>query len=788
MLDIKDNSILIMPNNLKEKFLINNNKILNLKFFTINEFKKNYFYDYDTKTIYYIMTKYNKTYDNAYEILKNTYYIENKKYINSTLNYLVEIKNDLINNNLLKFNNLFKKYINTKNIYVFYDNLSKNDLKMFDNLNVEFIKNDKEYEINNIYEFENINDEVNWCSNKICELIENGIDINKIKLITFDDEYKTIIYRIFKIYNIPIQKSDNYLISTKIVKYFLENIEKNINNTIELLKNNYNLEDENIYNLYKQIIDICNKYNWCDNFEEIKELLIEEFKSTKIKPNNNKNIIEIIDFENIQDNDNIYFLLGFNQNVYPKTFKDDEYINDSNKKEIFLETTKEKNNNSYKYTLKKIKSIKNIFISYKLHSNNNDYLPSIIIDELNANIIKNENINITYSNIYNKQKLTEKLDYYLKYGKIQDNLEKYYNTYNDYKYKEYNNQYKKIDEKLFKKYTNNKISISYTNLNNFYKCQFKYYIENILKISNYEETFTIFIGNIFHYVLSKIYDKNFDFNKEFDNYLKNNYELKNNKEKFFINKLKKELEYIVETIKKQEEYTNLNNKLLEHKVSINFSKDDYEIIFNGIIDKIMYETKEDKTIIAIIDYKTGNPNLNLNNIIYGLDMQLCVYAYLTDKIKDLKNPILAGIYLQKILNNEISIEKNKTYENLKYENLKLQGYSNDNEAILKEFDKTYSNSNLIKSMKLSNKGFYAYSKTFNKEMIEKIKKITENKIKEAIDKIINQEFEINPKKIGIKNLVGCEYCKYKDICYMKNEDIINLKEYKKLEFLGGEEN
>ena len=53
-------------------------------------------------------------------------------------------------------------------------------------------------------------------------------------------------------------------------------------------------------------------------------------------------------------------------------------------------------------------------------------------------------------------------------------------------------------------------------------------------------------------------------------------------------------------------------------------------------------------------------------------------------------------------------------------------------------------------------------------------------------KIRNADFRINPKRIG-KDLIGCEFCKYKDICFRREEDIISLKEYKNLEFLGGED-
>ena len=202
----------------------------------------------------------------------------------------------------------------------------------------------------------------------------------------------------------------------------------------------------------------------------------------------------------------------------------------------------------------------------------------------------------------------------------------------------------------------------------------------------------------------------------------------------------------------------------------------------GIIDKLMYKEQDNKTFVAIIDYKTGNPNLNLNNMIYGLDMQLPIYLYLSKHTNKLKNVEIIGFYLQKILNNEINIDKNKTYLEQKEENLKLQGYSIDKEEILELFDKTYKDSNLIKSLKIGNNGFYSYSKILNEEKINKIIDLVDKKIEEASINIENNNFNINPKSINNEN-ISCKFCKYKDICYRKEQDIIYLKEHKDLDFL-----
>jgi ATP-dependent helicase/DNAse subunit B len=168
-------------------------------------------------------------------------------------------------------------------------------------------------------------------------------------------------------------------------------------------------------------------------------------------------------------------------------------------------------------------------------------------------------------------------------------------------------------------------------------------------------------------------------------------------------------------------------------------------------------------------------------------MQLPIYLYLANKHPKFNNIDIAGFYLQKILNNEIVAEKKYTYEELKKKNLLLQGYSNDNLNILNYFDNTYEDSKVIKSLKMTSKGFYSYSKVFNNETINKLVKISEDKIKEASNDILSAKFDINPKRVGINNL-GCEFCSFKDVCFMKEKDIINLKEYKNMEFLGGEDN
>ena len=173
-------------------------------------------------------------------------------------------------------------------------------------------------------------------------------------------------------------------------------------------------------------------------------------------------------------------------------------------------------------------------------------------------------------------------------------------------------------------------------------------------------------------------------------------------------------------------------------------------------------------------------DINLNYLPYGLSMQLPVYLYLTKNIN--KDYEIIGLYLQQILFGKFNKEHGKTLNELKRNNLKLKGYSIGNEEKLSIFDTTLENSELIYGMKLTNKGFGYYSKILTEKQINNIIKITNDKIDECINGIINAEFNINPKKINGKN-IGCEFCKYKDICFMTNKDIVELEDIKNLDFL-----
>ena len=87
-----------------------------------------------------------------------------------------------------------------------------------------------------------------------------------------------------------------------------------------------------------------------------------------------------------------------------------------------------------------------------------------------------------------------------------------------------------------------------------------------------------------------------------------------------------------------------------------------------------------------------------------------------------------------------------------------------------------------RSLKFGQNGFYAYSKVLSEEKINKLIEIVKDNIDNAFDNILDAKFNINPKRVG-KDNIGCSFCKYSDICFMKEEDVVLLDEHNNLDFL-----
>ena len=772
---IKDNSLIICPNQTKTKILkklSQTKKLVNIKFMTKEEYKKIYYFSYDDKSLAYLIKKYNYNIDVARVYINNLYVIdENKTYKSPKLNFLKDLKKELIKEGLLIYNNTYKEYLKNKNIIVKNEyNLEKYEEEM---LGIKEEHVPEKTITAPVMECNTLEEEVNQVCLEIINLLKKGADINKIYLTNVSTDYLYTIKSLFSFYHIPININFNYSIySTKVVKDYL--------NTKEL-----DLENKDKKSINKKLINILSDLSFLDeNSKEYKILLTDKLKNTFTSPVNLKNAITIKDLYKESFNDDEYvFVLGFNQDELPKMEKDISYITDKEKDEVSLYKTdylNKRNKNNLVYILS---NIKNLYLSYKLTSPFKSYYKSSLITDLSLNIVKPKLDSYNSSNIYNELRLASYLDLYHLYGEKNKDLSKLYTHY-QIPYKTYSNVFTGINNDEYLTNLPYPLKLSYTSLNAYSECKFKYYIRHVLKLEPYTDTFQTYIGSMYHYILSVYKKTNFNFEEEYQKYLeKRDLSLK---EKVLLIRIKKDLLKLIDILNKQDLITGYNDAYYEKKIDIDLKKK-VSVIFTGSIDKIMYYQNIEDTYFSIIDYKTGSIDTHIEPMKYGLHMQLPVYLYLIHYSKAIKSPIFTGIYYQNILFNYPTWSKD--IEKVKKDQYLLQGYSTDDISILSRFDSTYEKSEYIKSMSYNEeKGFgtYATKKVLSNDTLYDLLDYTKNYISKETDNILSADFTINPKVYSNVN-ISCAFCSFKDICYMKEKDLVYLEKQNDLSFLGGDE-
>ena len=774
-------NIIIGPSYLRRSILKENGLKQPIKYIDEYELRDKYLYTYKDDTIVYL----DKNYDIGISkiIMDNLYDIEDINYTSDKLNKLRDIKKDLINKGYIIYNPHFKNFLKNKKILVldnFFDKRIKKIIKEIEKVNdVTYDKNSITLKENiEVLKYNTLEDEVIGTASKICDLVLNGVDINKIYVNKIPEEYRSTMLRVFNFYNIPNNFKTNNLYELLSVKEFIHNLPLDIN-MLDINEKLSDLEDETVIN---KVICIFNKYIDYEKFGYVRNEVIQDLKNTRINLNELDNAINEIDYKSrILDDDEYIFILGTNEGIVPKTIVDDDYLKEEERKELGISTYREINDSIKSYFKYYINMNKNIYLSYKLKYNADMYVKNTIYDTLDNITIKDEEYK------YDNKKINEIL-----LGKRKDNFYKYSETSKDLgilsnydiNYKDYSNKYTGIDIEVIKKQNKN-INLSATSSNTFYECKFKYLLKHIYNLDTFEETISQKIGILYHSVLCRYFKNKEDLDSIIDDEVIKNMEFTSNKDKFYIEKYKKVLKELVSIIEEQLAHTKFKQSYFEETIIVD-NKNSLNIKIKGTIDKILTLEDGNNTYVIVIDYKTGKLH-GLENAIYGINMQLAFYMYLIYNSNLIKNPRFAGMYLEQIMTELMDNKPGKSYNELLKDNSRLTGYTLKDLDIVSKIDDSIS---YISGVGLKQDGNFKTSKgnrLLDEEIFNKVMEIITNKINEAIKDINNADFKINPKKLKKDNL-SCEYCMFKDICYKTDDDIEKLDPNLKDTFLGGDDN
>lgn len=781
----QEEDIIIVSNKYIKPILIQkfSNQMRKITFKSFDEVKDDIY-----TTIDYQMLFHNMKEDTNLEVLRiklaNSYFIQQ----DSNEPFLHELYLYHQNNHLILDENHLSYYKSKKVYFVNYygdDDLINQMLPFLKHYERCFTTNSIDKELT-IFHFENYDDEILEVVNHIAILLNKKVDPAKIVIHKVNKDYLNKLEEYLMIYKIDyIVEGEGSFFDVDIVKNFFHDLKNYEAMRLNKVLKDY-LIDKKDNKIFSKIGKVLEPLIMLDL--TINSITLDLIKDVFIHTIYQEEVTNAIKIENvlnhIYDDDTHIFIMNFSHGEIAHIYKDDTYLNDKIRKNLKLLTSFDKTQIEEKKILDCIHSYESIHLSYSTYCSSKIYMPSNLIKELAKkrivnicdasihiyHIVNEDMAKMRFFKAYALYRLYQKktFDYLYGYTYFCDDLTKRYQS-------DFNATLDYLTlPTLF-------MELSYTKLNDYFSCPFRFYLKYILNIEEkMEDNNSTFVGRMYHFVLEKVVAKRYIDRRTKEEVLENisvyicdfvknqTYEIKD-KLKFYLNKFSEELKIIVEIIMDFMDHSSFEVLGLEQKLEKQL--DDYTVVV-GLIDKIL----KYQEYYLVIDYKTNPVHPNWYALDVGLDLQLPLYLYLI-KAND-PNAKIAGSYLQSVFRTSLLKYEDKPLSKVMLEQLKYVGYTlQDRDVILAIDTNALNGSGSLPKQIVFNKGFYKnfLKKSFTQTQFDAIILYVEKLIFEANKKIRKGLFPILPLT-DEKNESVCRYCRLKDLCY-RNETM--KKVYKK---------
>lgn len=214
-------------------------------------------------------------------------------------------------------------------------------------------------------------------------------------------------------------------------------------------------------------------------------------------------------------------------------------------------------------------------------------------------------------------------------------------------------------------------------------------------------------------------------------------------------------------------------------ISIN---ENQKFILTGKIDRIDIMNLDGNKYVKIIDYKSGNKKFDINDVYFGMQLQLLLYidAFIKNGVQffgkeNINFTIKAGgVFYFNIDDPIIEYNEDIVHEKLQdmiLESFKMTGLVLGEMEVVKGMDKNINGSSKIIPVGIKKTGeFSSRSSIVSEEEFNKMREYVTTKIQEIGNNIVSGNINPYPYKKG--NITACDYCDYSAICQ------IDLKEEK----------
>lgn len=239
-------------------------------------------------------------------------------------------------------------------------------------------------------------------------------------------------------------------------------------------------------------------------------------------------------------------------------------------------------------------------------------------------------------------------------------------------------------------------------------------------------------------------------------------------------------------------------KTVESELSFRMDGEAQQIV--GRVDRVDTMEAEDAIYVKVVDYKTGNKDLSLSDLYYGLQMQLIVYmkAALDKRMKQTKKLVIPAGVLYYHIDDPVLTERFSAdeREQMILKELRMKGLINENDPILPALDHNFATENgglaasrqsIVAPFATKQDGsLKSNSATLTSEEFEEIIAFTERKLQEIGAQIRDGNTRVYPyQKMDSKQSKACDYCSYHGIC--RFDARINGNNYHRIKNLTEEE-
>lgn len=359
----------------------------------------------------------------------------------------------------------------------------------------------------------------------------------------------------------------------------------------------------------------------------------------------------------------------------------------------------------------------------------------------------------------------------------------------------YSNQVDKINEDKIKALYDRPYVFDVSRLERYAQCPFAFYVQYGLKAKDrkiYEfgsPDFGTFVHDILDQFTHKVKDEKLnwgDLNKKWceetistmiDNVIKDDSILKSSgKYKYLVSKMKRILTKSVSVIGehfRRGSFETLDSEIVfgngQYKpIKLNLPSGEC-VNLRGRVDRVDILEDNGEVYIRIIDYKSGKKSFNLNEVYYGLQLQLLVYldAILTNEEEILKKDIVPGAILyftidEPMISSSGQLSDEQLEERLIKE-LKMSGLLLKDPKIITEMDKDIKGYSIIIPAYMGKDGISdSNSSVATREQFKVIREYVRQKVVDLCEDMLQGDISIKPIKNG--KYTCCSYCRFNAIC------------------------